>query len=197
MEHIKTQSTGHRTLDPHHGHEVTDINIKGVLVFGLVLFISAVVIHVALWGFYVGLDRYGEKFAPAVAATGERAFEKEDPLLAQNKRQETAAKTAETQQQLMNRLVSTFPAPRLQDDNVRDMAELRVSEDQVLKSYTYLDQRNGRVTIPIDRAMELLLERGIPTRAQAPAAGQQQSGRQARPQPQNQQQRPTIPAPQQ
>lgn len=196
MEHIKTQSTGHRTLDPHHGHEVTDVNIKGVLAFGLVLFIAAVLIHVVLWGFYVGLDRYGEKFAPAIAPAGERAFQKEDPLLPQNKRQETAAKTAETQQELMNRLVSTFPAPRLQDDNVRDLSEMRKAEDKALAGYTYLDQANGRVRIPIDRAMDLLVQRGLPTRAQQPSAQQGQS-QPRRPQSQQQPQRPAAPAQQQ
>lgn len=179
MEDIKTQSGGHRTLDPHHGHELTDVNIRGVLAFGFVLFISAVIIHVVLWGLYVGLDRYGEKFAPEISTQGERAYEKADALAGKNKREETAAQLAETQQQLMQRLVSTFPTPRLQDDDVRDMAELHASEDKYLKGYAWTDQANGRVRIPIDRAMELLVERGLPTRAAQPAGATQQSAQRA------------------
>ena len=187
MEDIKTQSGGRRTLDPHHGHELTDINIRGVLAFGFVLFVAAVVIHVVLWGLYVGLDRYGEKFAPEVSTQGERAYEKADALAGKGKREESAAQLAEKQQELMHRLVTTFPTPRLQDDDVRDMSEMHAAEDKYLKGYAWTDQANGRVRIPIDRAMELLVERGLPTRkagaqpASAPAQPTAQQGAQQKP----------------
>ena len=41
---------------------------------------------------------------------------------------------------------------------------MRAAEDQVLHNYAWLDQANGIVRIPIDRAMELIEQRGPPAR---------------------------------
>jgi len=38
-----------------------------------------------------------------------------------------------------------------------------------LNSYDWIDQKAGTVRIPIDRAMQLLAQRGLPTRPQAGA----------------------------
>ena len=42
-----------------------------------------------------------------------------------------------------------------------------MQEEQTLHSYGWVDQPAGVVRIPIDRAMELLAQRGLPTRPQA------------------------------
>ena len=42
-----------------------------------------------------------------------------------------------------------------------------MQEEQTLHSYGWVDQQAGVVRIPIDRAMELLAQRGLPTRPQA------------------------------
>jgi hypothetical protein len=44
-----------------------------------------------------------------------------------------------------------------------------VQEEKTLHSYGWVDQRAGVVRIPIDRAMELVAQRGLPTRPQAGA----------------------------
>ncbi len=54
------------------------------------------------------------------------------------------------------------PEPRLQSSPVRDMEELRAREDSVLTSYGWVDRQAGIGRIPIDRAVELLLEKGLP-----------------------------------
>ena len=54
------------------------------------------------------------------------------------------------------------PGPRLQSSPVLDMEELRAREDSVLTSYGWVDRQAGIVRIPIDRAVELLLEKGLP-----------------------------------
>ena len=60
------------------------------------------------------------------------------------------------------------PEPRLQVDPSHDLAEIRAAEDAVLKGYGWVDRKAGVVRIPVDRAMELLVERGLPVRAKAP-----------------------------
>jgi hypothetical protein len=55
-----------------------------------------------------------------------------------------------------------FPNPRLQIKEAVDLAKLRAAEEADLDSYGWIDRNSGTVHIPIDRAMQLLLQRGLP-----------------------------------
>ena len=59
------------------------------------------------------------------------------------------------------------PEPRLQVSPVRASKQIRAAEDNVLNSYGWVDQPAGLVRIPIDRAMKLLAERGLPVRRES------------------------------
>jgi hypothetical protein len=59
-----------------------------------------------------------------------------------------------------------FPQPQLQEHEVLDLKAIRAAEDQVLNSYAWMDPEKGVVRIPIGRAMDLLAERGLPSRVQ-------------------------------
>ena len=63
------------------------------------------------------------------------------------------------------------PAPRLQVAPVEDLARYRAAQESALNSYGWVDQKAGVVRIPIDRAIDLLLERGLPARARAAPQG--------------------------
>src|SRR5215470_10320144 len=52
------------------------------------------------------------------------------------------------------------PAPRLQTHPRRDLHQLHASEDTILNNYGWIDREKQVVHIPIDRAMQLLAERG-------------------------------------
>jgi hypothetical protein len=56
------------------------------------------------------------------------------------------------------------PSPQLQVDPQIDLLQKRAQEDAVLNSYGWVDRANGTVRIPIDRAIELTAERGLPVR---------------------------------
>lgn len=56
------------------------------------------------------------------------------------------------------------PAPRLQTQPFKDVYQLKGEQRGVLNSYGWIDKTNGVVHLPIDRAMELTLQRGLPTR---------------------------------
>ena len=59
------------------------------------------------------------------------------------------------------------PAPRLQVDARKDLAAYQKEQQQTLDTYGWMDQKAGVVRIPIDRAMDLLLEKGLPVRAES------------------------------
>jgi hypothetical protein len=60
------------------------------------------------------------------------------------------------------------PEPRLQQSPRRDLKAMRASEDWNLNHYSWVDKSKGIVAIPIDRAMELIAQRGIPPQKQLP-----------------------------
>ncbi len=57
------------------------------------------------------------------------------------------------------------PEPRLQESPRKDLAALRALEESELHSYQWVNQSTGAVSIPIERAIELLAQRGIPPQA--------------------------------
>jgi hypothetical protein len=65
------------------------------------------------------------------------------------------------------------PEPRLQPDPLQDLRALHAQEDAVMNSYGWVDRKAGVVRIPVQRAMELLAQRGLPVRPQPPAGGGQ------------------------
>jgi hypothetical protein len=67
------------------------------------------------------------------------------------------------------------PLPQLQAHPERDLEELRAKDQQELNNYGWVDRTRGIVHIPINRAMDLLLERGLPARPAAPAGPSGQS----------------------
>jgi hypothetical protein len=67
------------------------------------------------------------------------------------------------------------PEPRLQVNPTVALEEVRREEEAQLNSYGWVQREAGVVRIPIERAKELLLERGLPVRPQ-PANPPESSG---------------------
>ena len=59
------------------------------------------------------------------------------------------------------------PAPRLQVEPRAELHSYCAQQDKLLNSYGWADEHNGVVRIPIDRAMELTLQQGLPARTAA------------------------------
>ncbi len=57
---------------------------------------------------------------------------------------------------------STPPGPQLQTHAREDLLKLRAAEDATLNSYGWVDRKAGVIHIPIERAMELTAQRGLP-----------------------------------
>jgi hypothetical protein len=56
------------------------------------------------------------------------------------------------------------PQPRLQPQPATDLKRYCEIEQQQLTTYGWVDQNNGLVRIPVDRAMDMVLEKGLPAR---------------------------------
>lgn len=126
---------------PEAGHEASDVSIRAIVRFGLGLGIATVVTGVAMWGLF--------RF---FAARQDKREEPVPPMVAANLRR-------------------TPSGPRLEPDPLAPRLAARAREDAVLESYGWVDPSAGVARIPIDRAMELLVERGLPPpRPMAPPA---------------------------
>jgi len=114
------------------------VNFKGIALFLALFTATGILIHFGLAGLLL-------------------AFRKHD---AQEDRRFAARQTDSS----IKRSQVQFPEPRLQLAPREDLAALRTREDAELNSYGWVDKTSGVVRIPIDRAMDLVLERGLPVR---------------------------------
>jgi hypothetical protein len=118
------------------GYEKRDASAAWI--FGILgfLLITGLIMHFVLAGV---MERLGKKAFPADAYSGAR-------------------RSGET-------IAHSQGVPRLQLRPPEDLNNFRASEETALKTYGWIDRTAGVVRIPIDRAMDLVLERGLPTRA--------------------------------
>jgi hypothetical protein len=144
---------------PRRDHERSDIDAKLIGQIALGVIAAAVLIHLGLWGLQeTFMTRQG------TAGMGPAALASYNPEL------NAWNYAASVPPPPMNQLP---PPPRLQGAPARDLVALRAREDQVLTHYRVLDSKNGIISLPIDRAMTLLTQRGWPSTAPSvpPQAG--------------------------
>ncbi|HTS68622.1 MAG TPA: hypothetical protein VMO17_06530 [Terriglobia bacterium] len=63
------------------------------------------------------------------------------------------------------------PEPRLQTTAPLDLKHYRADEEKILGTYGWVDSQAGVVRIPVDRAIDLLLQKGYPVRNSPQAEG--------------------------
>jgi hypothetical protein len=55
------------------------------------------------------------------------------------------------------------PEPRIEVAPYEQLQQLRAREDHILNSYAWVDQKAGVVRVPIDRAIDMLAAKGLPS----------------------------------
>lgn len=131
------------------GHEVRDLSVRGILLFGLGLLVMGACALAVTIGLLVFSSKQGGityQYPPVNIGNAPT------PILP--------------------------PEPRLEDVAGLQLQRLRADEDALLHSYGWIDQQAGTVHIPIERAIDLLLERGLPARP-AGQGGSQDNGQQS------------------
>lgn len=63
------------------------------------------------------------------------------------------------------------PGPRLQSDPTQEIRQMQTEEDYELTTFGWVDKQANVARIPVERAMELLVERGLPKPPDEPASG--------------------------
>ncbi len=138
------------------GYEVTDVSVQGIMVFLVGLFVSVGVFFVLCFGLGKVIN-YG-----LAKQDGPTNRWNANPVASAGKLKNMESNPAQQQQEL-KQLTQTFPTPRLQtDDGNQDLANLHEREDLLLAHYSWVDQSHTKVRIPIERAMELIAQRGLP-----------------------------------
>jgi hypothetical protein len=132
------------------GYERQDIGAAPVLYFLLGLLVAGVFIYFLADGIYSYLEKQSEAQQAPVS-----------PLVT-NAPKDTRQLSADYKDYLRQ----SFPAPQLEIDERGQLDKIRIGEEETLSSYDWVDQKAGTVRIPIDRAMDLLAQRGLPVRAQ-------------------------------
>jgi hypothetical protein len=140
-------------VDTSLGYEGTDVKVSG-----LVVFLASLGIFVVVTAFLcIGIGKViNSELAKADGPTTKWNHPVDTRKLG------NLANNPEMQQQFAQ-LANRFPTPRLQtDDGYQEISDMHAKEDLLLENYSYIDRSKGTVRIPIERAMELIAERGLP-----------------------------------
>jgi hypothetical protein len=143
-----TDDTKHENTTGHGSFERQDLQVSGILYFLLTIVVITAVCLLGIRGFYAYLDHREKAAQPALS-----------PLVA-NIPTDTRHIAPEYPQ-------GAFPDPRLEVDERGQLNGIRIAEENTLYSYGWIDEKAGTMRIPIERAMDLLVQRGLPVRSQA------------------------------
>jgi hypothetical protein len=127
------------------GYEHQDLRAGGIIYFMLALVVVTIICLFGIRGLYSFLDRREKAAQPALS-----------PLVT-NVPEDTRHIAPGYPQ-------AVFPSPKLEEDERGQLNGIRLPEEQTLYSYGWVDEKAGTIHIPIERAMDLLVQRGLPVR---------------------------------
>ncbi len=144
------QPTPHEPIN-HDGFEQEDLSSRSALYFLAGLVLVCLVVYLIVFGMYRFLDSYQTAHQPPMSPM-------ETP--------QADTRTATHQD------TQTFPQPRLEENERTQLRSFIEDQDRKLATYDWVDKDRGTVRIPIDRAMELIEQRGLPVHAESASSAQ-------------------------
>jgi hypothetical protein len=117
-----------------HDHEHSDVDIRAIIKYTVILFGALAVVQILLWGVFKLLEGRAERADAALPVS---------PLT------DTTWNTK---------------GPQVQANPVTDRIAFQHREDSVVSTYGWIDKGTGRVRIPIERAIDIVAEQGLPSR---------------------------------
>jgi hypothetical protein len=148
-------SHGPKDIDASAGYEQSDVKVTGIVVFLVSLFVFVGVCGVVTYGIgkLINAELNREDGPNTKWTTDADAQIRKLGNLPTNP--DLQNKVAE--------MTKRFPTPRVQtDDGNLDVADLHAREDLLLDNYSWIDKSQGKVRIPIERAMQIIAQKGLP-----------------------------------
>ena len=142
-----SNETKHANTTGHGDYERRDIGVGGVLYFLAGLVAAGLLVHFVVSGFYSYLEKRWSAEQSPISPLVEKA-------------------PTDTRHVQRDYPQTVFPTPRLEEDERGQLNGIRIEEENTLNSYGWVNQKAGVVHIPIDRAMDLIAEKGLPVRSQ-------------------------------
>ncbi len=149
---------GHSGHDTEFEHE--DLGSRGVFIFMAGLAVSIVVIYFIIVGMYRFLDHYEQSqmvtASPLVTTKGtiSRIVTQGD----------------------MDKDFKDNGAPMLETNERGQMRDFLMDQENQLNSYGWVDEKAGVAHVPIQRAMDMMVERGVPVYKQGAEANADTTG---------------------
>jgi hypothetical protein len=120
--------------NPHVSYERKDVNIVQITGFGIGLLIAFMASVVAMWGLFHYFAGREDKVNPPSPPS----MMTEKPMMP--------------------------PEPRLQPEPVSELKKMRDNEEILLTTYGWVDSSKGTVHIPIDQAIDIVAQKGLPSK---------------------------------
>ncbi len=144
-DEMKHSHSGHEP-----GFEREDLSTRGVFAFMIGLGIAGLVIYFIVVGMYTFLDNY-ERSQMTTAS----------PLVTSK-----GAMSRVVTQDYVDQRFKENGAPMLETNERGQFRDFLINQENQLNSYGWVDEKAGVAHIPIERAMELTVQRGLPVHAQ-------------------------------
>jgi hypothetical protein len=150
----------------HPGYETQDVSVSGIVTFLaglsgflLIFFFFCFAMGKAINHALVKHDGEPDKWHSRQVTMG---------ATPRGEKRENLISNATLEQRELQQMTQAFPTPRLEaDDGNQDLADLHAREDLLLNYYSSSPNLpDGTIRIPIERAMQLIVQRGL---APAPA----------------------------
>jgi hypothetical protein len=138
------------TSNPGVMYESSDANVRAIYTFGVWLAVLGGLCALATWGGLRAMEKWEDHRDIARMAA--------NPMVPESRMKMTP-------EQAVHEFPSGNATPQLQVNDTAEMKEEIEQETAKLTHYQWVDQSQGIVRIPIDKAMQLVLQRGLPARA--------------------------------
>lgn len=118
------------------GHEIRDVNARGLFWFVVILLVCVVLIHIVvavIFKYYAGQNP--------------QTFAAETPIVPSH---------------------DQWPKPAQQISPEEDLKEFRATQEKLLCSYGWVDREKGIVRIPVERAMDLVIQENSQSKGKTP-----------------------------
>jgi hypothetical protein len=142
----RNETTGGRDADRAGAlHEPNTVNSPGVVKFLVWLSVAVMVVALLMWGLLHYFDKRKAQEAPPPSPLAPAVMAPPEPRLQ--------------------------GAPGSVKSPAADIRRFREQEDQMLSSYGWIDQQRGIIRIPIEQAMKMIEQRGLPSTPPGPSQG--------------------------